>query len=91
MYGTLDQILKVLHEKDISVKQIIPCLTALSKKSQDVIANVVKKNIILWKKQLTTLKNPKWSWETTSRFSEEEKEEMSAGHVDVFCQNLGII
>ena len=39
-YGTLDQIFKVLHEEDISVKQIIPTLATLG---EDVIANIVKK------------------------------------------------
>ena len=39
-HGTLDQIFKVLHEEDISVKQIIPTLATLG---EDVIANIVKK------------------------------------------------
>ena len=42
-YGLLDQIFKVLDEEDISAKQIIPCLPTQSKKSGNVIANIVKK------------------------------------------------
>ena len=42
-YGLLDQTLKVLDEEDILAKQIIPCLATLSKKSESVIANIVKK------------------------------------------------
>ena len=42
-YGILDQIFKVLDEEDISVKQIIPCLASLSKKSENVITNIFKK------------------------------------------------
>ena len=42
-YGLLDQILKVLDEEDIPAKQIIPCLATLSKKSENVIVNIVKK------------------------------------------------
>ena len=38
---------KVSNEKDISAKQIIPCLGTLSTKSENVIANIVKKRIIL--------------------------------------------
>ena len=33
----------VLHEEDISVNQMILCLSTLPKKSKDVIANVLKK------------------------------------------------
>ena len=65
-YGTLDQIFKVLHEEDISVKQIIPTLATLG---EDVIASIVKKpHYFVKKKQWTTLKKPEWSWEVTSRF-----------------------
>ena len=42
-YGLLDQIFKVLGEENISTKQIIPCLATLSQKSENVIANIVKK------------------------------------------------
>ena len=50
---------KVLDEEDISAKQTIPCLATLSKKSENVIANIVKKPHIFVKKKLkTTLKKP---------------------------------
>ena len=42
-YGILGQTFKVLDEEDISAKQIIPCLTILSKKRENVIANIIKK------------------------------------------------
>ena len=58
-YGLVDQIFKVLDEEDILAKQIIPCLAALSKNSENVIANIVKKQHNFVKKLKTTLKNPK--------------------------------
>ena len=80
-YGILDQIFKVLDEEDISAKQIILCLATMSKKSGDVIANIVKKpHDPVEKKAKNYPKNPKWSWEITSYFSE-GKEEMFVGHV----------
>ena len=42
-YGILDQTFKVLDEQDISARQIILCLTTLSKKIENVIVNIVKK------------------------------------------------
>ena len=43
MYGFLDQTFKVLDEEDILVKQIIPCLATLSKKTaNDIVNNVIK-------------------------------------------------
>ena len=54
--GTLHQISKVLDEEDISVKQIIPCLATLSKKSEDVTANIVKKPHNFVKKTMNYLK-----------------------------------
>ena len=39
-YGILDE---VLDEEEMSTKQIIPSLATLSKKSENVIGNIVKK------------------------------------------------
>ena len=87
-YGLLDQIYKVLDEKDISAKQIIPCLATLSKNSENVIVkkphNFVKKTKNCLKKKPNDLEK------LHPDFSEKGTEEMSAGHVGVFCQNLGI-
>ena len=59
-YGILDQIFKVLDEEDISAKQIILCLATMSKKSGDVIANIVKKpHDPVEKKVKNYPKNPK--------------------------------
>ena len=43
MYGTLDQILKVLHEKDISVKQIIRAWLLYLKKVKMLLQTLSKK------------------------------------------------
>ena len=53
-YGLLDQIVRVLDEENISTNQIIPCLATLSKKSENVIANIVKKPHNFVKKKLKT-------------------------------------
>ena len=80
----------MLDEQDISAKQIIPCLATLSKNSENVIANIVKKPHNFVKKKLkTTLKNPNDLEKLHPDFSE-GTEEMPAGHVGDFCQNLGI-
>ena len=55
-YGTLDQIFKVLNEEDFSVKQVILCLPTLSKKSEDVIANIIKKPHNSMKKTMNYLR-----------------------------------
>ena len=36
-------IFKILDEEDISAKQIYPCLATLSKKSENIFENIVKK------------------------------------------------
>ena len=57
--GILDQILKVLDE-DISVKQIILCFATLSKKSENDIANIIKRLHSFVKERLKiTFKNSK--------------------------------
>ena len=90
-YGLLDQIFRVLDEENISTNQIIPCLATLSKKSENVIANIVKKPHNFVKKTKNYLQNnPNDLEKLHPDFSEEGTEEMSAGHVGVFCQNLGI-
>ena len=62
-----------------------------SKKSENVIANIVKKPHNFVKRTKNYLpNNPNDLQKLHSDFSEEGTEEMSAGHVGVFCQNLGI-
>ena len=51
-YGLLDQIFKVLDEENISTNQIIP-----KKKSENVIANIVKKPHNFVKKTKNYLQN----------------------------------
>ena len=53
-YGLFDKIFKVLDEENISANQIIPCLSTLSKKSENVIAKIVKKTHNFVKKKLKT-------------------------------------
>ena len=57
-YGILDQIFNVLDEEEVSAKQIIPCLDTLSKKSENIIANIVKNPHNIVKKTKNYLKNP---------------------------------
>ena len=90
-FGLLDQIFKVLDEENISTNQIIPCLATLSKKSKNVIANIVKKPHNFVKKAKNYLQNnPNDLEKLHPDFLEEGTEEMSAGHVGVFCKNLCI-
>ena len=90
-YGLLDHIFRVLDEENISTNQIIPCFATLPKKSENVIANIVKKPHNFVKKAKNYLQNnPNDLEKLHPDFSEEGTEEMSAGHVGVFCQNLGI-
>ena len=90
-YGLFDQIFKVLDEENISANQIIPCLSTLSKKSENVISKIVKKTHNFVKKTKNYLQNnPNDLEKLHPDFSEEGTEEMSAGHVGVFCQNLCI-
>ena len=87
----MDQIFKVLDEEDISAKQIILRLATLSKKSENVIANIVKKphNFVKKTKNYPE-KTPNDLEKLHPDFLEEGTKEMSAGHVGVFCQNVGI-
>ena len=57
-YGILDQIFKLLDEEDISANQIISCLTTLSGKSENFIANIVKKPHDFVKKSKKYFKKP---------------------------------
>ena len=60
-------------------------------KSENHIANIVKKNHNFIRKTTSYLKkNPNDLEKLHPDFSEEGKEERPAGHVGVFCQNLGI-
>ena len=58
-YAILDQIFQMLEEEDISAKQIISYLATLSKKSENVISNIVKKPHNFVKKTKNYLKKPK--------------------------------
>ena len=58
-YGLLNQIFKVLDGEDISAKQIILCLATLPKKSENVIANIVKEPYNFEKKTKNYLKKTK--------------------------------
>ena len=90
-YGILGNIFQILDTENVPVKQIIPCLTILSKKSENNIANIVKKIHNFIRKTKSYLKkNPNDLEKLHPDFSEEGKEERPAGHVGVFCQNLGI-
>ena len=42
-YGILGNIFQILDAENVPVKQIIPCLAILSKKSENDIADIVKK------------------------------------------------
>ena len=57
-YGILDQIFKVLGDKDISAMQLIQCLATTSKKSENIIMKIVKKHNFV-KKTKNYLKKPK--------------------------------
>ena len=62
-----------------------------SKESENVIANIAEKPHNFVKKTKNSLKKtPNDLKKLNPDFSEEGKEEMSAGHVDVFWQNLGV-
>ena len=90
-YGILDNIFQILDSGNVPVKQIIPCLTILSKKSENDIANILKKTHNFIKKTRSYLKKyPNDLEKLHPDFSEEGKEERPAGHVGVVCQNLGI-
>ena len=80
-YGVLGQIFKVLNEKFISAKQIIPCLATLYKKRKILLQTFSKNHIILWKKLKSTLKIPNDLEKLHPYFPEEEKEEMSVGNL----------
>ena len=43
VYGNLHHILQILDTEDVPVKQIIPCLAILLQKSENDIANIIKK------------------------------------------------
>ena len=81
----MNQIFKVLDEENISTNQIIPCLApstlpkkaTLSKKSENVIANIVKKPHNFVKKTKNYLQNnPNDLEKLHPDFSEEGTEEM---------------
>ena len=66
-------------------------MATLSEKSENVIANIVKKPHNFVKKTKNYLQNnPNDLEKLHLDFSEEGTEEMSAGHIGVFCQNLHI-
>ena len=67
-------------------------MATLSKKSENVLANIVKKPHSFVKKNPESYlkKTPNDLEKLHPDFSQEGKEEMSVGHVGFFCQNLGI-
>ena len=72
------------------VKQIILCLAILSKKSENDIADIVKKPHNFIRKTKNYLKkNPNDLEKLDPDFPVEGKEGRPAGYVGVFCQNLG--
>ena len=90
-YGILGNIFQILDAETVPVKQIVPCLAILSKKSESDIADIVKKNHNFIRKTKSYLKkNPNDLEKLHPDFPEEGKEERPAGHVGVFCQNVGI-
>ena len=83
-YGILFYgIFQILDAENVPVKQIIPYLAILSKKSEIDIVDIVKKTHNYIRKTKSYLKK-------YPDFPEKGKEERPAGHVGVFCQNLGI-
>ena len=82
-YGILDNIV-LDTEGFLVVKQTTPCLAILSKQNENDIANIIRQLKIIRKKTPNDLEK------LHSVFSEERKEERSAGHVDVSCKNLGV-
>ena len=90
-YGILDNIFQILDAENVTVKQIMPCLAILSKKSEIDIVNIVKKTHNYIRKTKSYLKKyPNDLQKLYPDFPEKGKEERPAGHVGVFCQNLGI-
>ena len=91
-YGFLGKVFQILDtEQNVPITQITPCLTMLSKKNESDIGNIVKKTHNFIRKTKNCLKkNPNYIEVLHPDFLEEGKEERSAGHVGVFCQNLGI-
>ena len=72
------------------VKQIILCLAILTKKSENDIADIVKKTRNFIRKTKSYLKkNPNDLEKLDPDFPEEGKEGRPAAYVGVFCQNLG--
>ena len=57
-YGILDYIFQILDTEDVPVKQVMPCLAILSQKSENDIANIIKKphNFV---RKTKNLKKPK--------------------------------
>ena len=63
---------------------------AVKKKMKLILPTLSKNHTILWQKLKIILKKPKWHWKITSRFHRGKEKERPAGHVGVFCQNLGM-
>ena len=43
VYGILPHVFQILDTENVPVKQIIPCLAILLQKSENDIANIIKK------------------------------------------------
>ena len=89
-YGLLDYIFQILDTENVSVKQIMPCLAVLAQKSENGIANIIKKPHNFVTKTKSYLKSSKWPWEITSRFLKGGERRKAAGHERVFYWNLGV-
>ena len=77
VYGILHHIFQILDTEDVPIKQIIPCLAILLQKSENDIANIIKKNRCNFvRKTKNYLKKPPNDLEKLHPdFSEEGKEE----------------
>ena len=90
IYGLLDQISKVLDEVDISAMQIIPCLATLSKKSENVIANIVKKPYNFVKKTKNYLKKTQMILRNYIQISQKMKQKKCLLGMWVFSAKISV-
>ena len=90
-YGILVQIFKVLDEEDNQRKEPVLCLATLSKKSENVIASIVKKPHNFMKKTKNYLLKTQMILRIYVQISQKQgKKKCLLGmcHVAVFYQNL---
>ena len=89
IYGILDYIFQIMDTEDVPEKQIMPSLALLLQGSENDIANIIEKPHNFVRKTRNYLKKSQVTLKITSRFLRGRKRR-AAGHVGVFCQNLGI-